>query len=131
MSPLCTPLATTAYTLTVANQYGCKAADTVVVAVDCQESHVRIPNAFTPNGNGENDVFMLKGISIVLHMVIYSRWGEKVFERDNFIAGERANCWDGTYKGQPCATGTYVYFVEMECPSGGTFTRKGTVVLVR
>jgi gliding motility-associated-like protein len=129
-SPVCLPLATTEYILKVYNQY-CHVSDTIVVAVDCQESHVRIPNAFTPNGDGANDVFMIKGISIVKHMVIFGRWGEKVFERDNFIAGDKASCWDGTYKGQKCAPGTYIYFVEMECPSGGTFSRKGSFILVR
>jgi gliding motility-associated-like protein len=129
-SPVCLPLATTEYVLQVQNRF-CKAADTVVVAVDCQESHVRIPNAFTPNGDGVNDVFMIKGISIVKHMVIFGRWGEKVFERNNFIAGDRTSCWDGSYNGQKCAPGTYVYFVEMECPSGGTFSRKGSFILIR
>lgn len=130
-SPLCTPLASTDYTITVKNQYGCKASDTVVVAVDCQESHVRIPNAFTPDGNGANDVFIVKGISIIKHMVIFDRWGLKVYERDNFIAGDRSSCWDGTYNGKKCPTGAYVYFVEMECPAGGSFSRKGSFVLIR
>jgi len=130
-SPLCTPLASTSYFLTVKNEYGCKASDTIVVAVDCQESHVRVPNAFTPNNDGVNDVFIVKGISIIKHMVIYDRWGEKVYERNNFIAGDRASCWDGTFRGQPCASGAYVYFIEMECPSGGIFSRKGSFVLIR
>jgi gliding motility-associated-like protein len=130
-SPLSTPLATISYTVTVKNQYGCKASDTVVVAVDCQESHVRVPNAFTPDGNGMNDVFIIKGISIIKHMVIFDRWGEKVYERDNFIAGDRSSCWDGSYKGHKCPTGAYVYFVEMECPAGGTFSREGSFVLIR
>jgi gliding motility-associated-like protein len=129
-SPVSTPLATTVYDLTVKNQYGCKASDTVVVAVDCQESHVRIPNAFTPGG-AANDVFIVKGISIIKHMVIFDRWGEKVYEMDNFIAGDRSSCWDGTYKGKKCPTGAYVYFVEMECPAGGVFSRKGSFVLIR
>jgi gliding motility-associated-like protein len=129
-SPVCLPLATTEYVVKVQNRF-CKAYDTVVVAVDCQESHVRIPSAFTPNGDGANDVFMIKGISIVKHMVIFDRWGVKVFERDNFIAGDHASGWDGRFKGQPCAPGAYVYFVEMECPSGGTFSRKGSFLLIR
>lgn len=129
-TPLCKPLATTQYIIKVENKY-CKAADTLVVAVDCKEARVRIPNAFTPNGDGANDVFMLNGISIIRHMVIFSRWGQKVFEKDNFIAGDRTSCWDGTYNGQKCEPGAYVYFVEMECPSGGVFSRKGSVVLIR
>ncbi len=129
-SPVSTPLATTGYYVTVKNQYGCMASDTVVVAVDCQESHVRIPNAFTP-GTGANEVFIVKGISIIKHMVIFDRWGLKVYERNNFIAGDRSSCWDGTYNGKKCPTGVYVYFVEMECPAGGTFSREGSFVLIR
>jgi gliding motility-associated-like protein len=93
--------------VTVKNEYGCKASDTVVVAVDCQESHVRIPNAFTPNGDGRNDVFIVKGISIIKHMAIYNRFGEQVYERNNFIAGDRASCWDGTFRGQDCPSGAH------------------------
>jgi gliding motility-associated-like protein len=129
-APLCTPLATTQYVVQVKNKY-CKITDTVVVAVDCKEARVRIPNAFTPNNDGSNDVFMIKGISIVKHMMIFNRWGQKVFERDNFIAGDRSSCWDGKLNGQHCLPGAYVYFVEMECPSGGTFSRKGSFVLIR
>lgn len=130
-APLCLPLAQTLYTVNVKNQYGCGASDIILVKVRCEEAKVAIPNAFTPNGDGRNDVFMVKGISIIKHMVIYGRWGEKVFERNNFIAGDRSLCWNGTLNGQPAPTGTYVYFVEMQCPSGGLFTRKGTVVLIR
>jgi gliding motility-associated-like protein len=129
-SPVSTPLATTSYTVNVKNQYGCKASDTVAVVVDCQESHVRIPNAFTP-GVGANDVFIVKGISMIKHMAIFDRWGDKVYEKDNFISGDRSSCWDGTSKGRPCPTGAYVYFVEMECPAGGVFSRKGSFVLIR
>ena len=74
---------------------------------------------------------MIKGISVVKHMLIFNRWGEKVFERSNFIASDRSACWDGTYKNIPAPTGAYVYFVEMECPAGGVFTRKGSFVLIR
>ncbi|HVW60799.1 MAG TPA: PKD domain-containing protein, partial [Puia sp.] len=129
-TPLCKPLATIQYIVKVENQY-CKAYDTVVVAVDCKEARVRIPNAFTPNGDGANDVFMLNGISIIRHIMIFSRWGQKVFEKDNVIAGDRASCWDGTCNGQKCEPGAYVYFIEMECPSGGVFSRRGSVVLIR
>ncbi len=83
-SPVSTPLATTAYIVTVKNQYGCRAADTVVVAVDCQESHVRIPNAFTP-ADASNNVFIVKGISIIKHMVVFDRWGKKYTSRIIFF----------------------------------------------
>jgi gliding motility-associated-like protein len=90
-----------------------------------------IPTAFTPNGDGQNDFFIIKGISLIKHLIIYDRWGEKVFERSNFIASDRSACWNGTNKGMPAEAGAYVYFAEMECASGGLFIRKGTVILIR
>ncbi len=128
---LCTPLASTQYKLTVTNQNGCQASDVLDVKVDCEENKVAIPNAFTPNHDGINDVFAIRGISIIKHLVIFGRWGEKVFEKNNFIAGDRGSWWDGNYKGLDAPAGSYVYFVEMECATGGAFTRKGSVVLIR
>ena len=130
-SPVSTPLAQKTYTLTVTNSDGCTATDAVILKLQCQENRVFIPAAFSPNGDGKNDVFSIKGISIVKHLVIYSRWGTPVYERHNYIASDRSTGWDGTFKGDPLPAGTYAYFTEMECPSGGSFTRKGTVVLVR
>jgi gliding motility-associated-like protein len=103
----------------------------VLVKLLCDENRVAIPTGFTPNNDGYNDVFMIKGISMVHHLVIFNRWGQKVFERSNFIAGDRSQCWDGTFKGYPAAEGTYVYLAELECPAGGRFMRKGTITLIR
>ncbi|HTE10186.1 MAG TPA: PKD domain-containing protein, partial [Chitinophagaceae bacterium] len=130
-SPITTAMAETAYTVTVKNKNGCTASDTMVVKLFCDQDKVRIPNAFTPNKDNSNDVFMIKGISLVKHLVIFDRWGERVFERNNFIAGDRSNCWDGNYKGNPASAGSYVYFVEMQCSTGGVFAMKGSVLLIR
>lgn len=130
-APVCTALASTNYVLRVKNQDGCMASDTVAIKIDCAAAHVSVPNVFTPNQDGRNDVFMIKGISLIKHLAIFDRWGEIVFERKNFIAGDRSACWNGTFNGMDVPSGSYVYFVEMECPSGGLFTRKGSVVLIR
>jgi gliding motility-associated-like protein len=129
-SPVCTPLKTNAYAVTVKTQYGCAASDTVVVKLLCDENKVRIPNGFTPNGDGRNDEFIIKGIGMVKHLVIFNRWGQKVFERSNFVAGDRSLCWNGSFNGYAAEAGTYVYFVELECPEG-SFSKKGTMTLVR
>jgi gliding motility-associated-like protein len=129
-NPLSTPLTSKSYAITVKNQYGCAATDTIVVKVLCNENRVRIPNGFTPNGDGKNDEFMIKGIAIIKHLTIFNRWGQKVYDRSNFVAGDRSLCWNGTFNGYPAEAGTYVYFVEMDCPEG-TFTRKGTMTLIR
>lgn len=130
-APVSIPLAQTQYILTVKNNVGCFAKDSMLIKMTCDEAKVAIPNAFTPNGDGKNDEFVIKGISLIKHMIIYNRWGQRVFERNNFIAADRAACWDGTLNGYPASPGTYVYFIEMQCPTGGAFTRKGSFVLVR
>lgn len=86
-----------------------------------------IPNTFTPNGNGQNDVFkvysnVLKG----LHLMIFNQWGEKVFETTNLQNG-----WDGSFRGKPQPVGVYVYVARLLFEDGVTVTQKGTINLVR
>ncbi len=130
-APTCTTNETINYTLTAKTQDGCSSSDQVVIKMECDEARVSIPNAFTPNRDGLNDLFVIKGISIIKHMVIYDRWGEKVFERSNFNPADPSACWDGYFNGMEAAAGGYVYFAEMQCPTGGIFIRKGTVMLIR
>jgi len=129
--PVCTPKKPEIYTVRVVNNVGCSASDTVSVKLICEAARVRIPEAFSPNNDGHNDRFDILGIGLVDHLVIFDRWGERVFERSNFYTADLSSQWDGSFHGQPAPVGTYVYFVEMSCPTGGGFTRKGTVVLVR
>jgi len=129
--PVCTPKKPELYQVLVTNDVGCHARDTVPVKLLCIEANVRIPEGFSPNGDGHNDRFNILGIGEVDHLVIYDRWGVKVFERDHYYTADVGAQWDGTFHGQPAPTGVYVYFVQMSCPSGGSFTRRGTVVLVR
>jgi gliding motility-associated-like protein len=130
--PVCVPRQDERYVVTVAAGDGCEASDTVAVKLICDEARVRIPDAFTPNGDGHNDRFTVIGaISIVNHLVIFDRWGAKVFEADHFYPAAQGSGWDGTMGGKPAPAGVYAYFVEMQCPAGAVFVRKGTVVLVR
>jgi gliding motility-associated-like protein len=129
--PVSTPKRGEIYTVTVTAADGCQASDTVVVKLLCEESRVRIPDAFTPNGDGHNDRFVILGIGEVDHLVIYDRWGVKVFERDHFYTADIGSGWDGTMGGQQAPTGVYAYFAQFTCPTGGAFARQGTVVLIR
>jgi gliding motility-associated-like protein len=130
--PVCTPAQSEQYIVTVTAEDGCVASDTVVVKLICDEAKVRIPDAFTPNGDGHNDRFTILGaIPVVNHLVIYDRWGVKVFEEDHFAPADPNSGWDGTMGGQPQPPGVYVYYAEMQCPAGGVFVRNGTVVLIR
>lgn len=124
-------MAAITYQLLVKNNVGCTDTAQVSLKLQCEESRVFIPSAFSPNNDGNNDRFSIKGISIVRHMIIFNRWGKPVYERNNYIASNGTNGWDGTFKGEPLPAGAYTYFTEMECPTGGMFVKKGTVMLIR
>ena len=130
-SPVATPLAPILYTVEVKNPVGCSATDTVTIEIECSDSKVYIPSAFTPNGDGKNDRFEIKGSILIRHIVIYGRWGNVVYERENIWASTNTDWWDGTSHNLPCDVGAYVYLIELQCPSGTLFKRKGTVVLIR
>ena len=92
-------------------------------------SHTRAfaPNAFSPNGDGNNDVFEIYGEDIkTLDMKVFNRWGELVYSTTNSMAG-----WDGSYKGQMQLPGVYTYMVTITYLDNSQESRKGTVTLLR
>ncbi len=130
-APKATPLEPMNYTITVANSDGCIASDTVSIKLLCSNSKIFIPNAFSPNNDGLNDQFVIKGqgITTLNHLRIFDRWGTLIFERKNLRINDPMGAWDGRYKGEPVPMGTYVYIVEMSC-NENTFTQKGSVTVV-
>jgi len=89
---------------------------------------ILLPNAFTPDGDGLNDVFKAIGQPDKLtsfSMKIFNRWGQTVFESKDVMQG-----WDGTIKGAEAPAGTYVFRVEYAI-SNRNFDTSGTVILVR
>jgi gliding motility-associated-like protein len=126
MTPMVKPVSTTAYTLSVVTTDGCKASATENVEVFYD---VRLPAAFTPNGDGHNDVFRVPPSVLVpiRRFAVYNREGGMVFYTNNVSEG-----WDGTYRGHLQPAGTYVWFVEYNDPvTGAVGEKQGTVVLVR
>jgi gliding motility-associated-like protein len=88
---------------------------------------VYIPNIFSPNNDGFNDVFYVRGKEIEsLHFLIYNRWGNLVFESNELSQG-----WDGTQNGKMCEAGVYAFVAEVRFKDGREENRKGTVTLVR
>jgi len=86
-----------------------------------------VPNIFSPNGDGENDILFVRGEYIEhIEFAVYDRWGAEVFRSNDIQRG-----WDGTYKGAPCHTGVYAYYVIAQFSDGEQLTKKGTVTLVR
>jgi gliding motility-associated-like protein len=86
-----------------------------------------VPNAFTPNGDGKNDVLYVYGTNIKsLTLTIYDQYGEMIFRSESKSSG-----WDGTYKGKIEPVGVYMYFVEAIMNDGQTVTKKGSITLLR
>ncbi len=91
------------------------------------ESVLRIPNAFTPNGDGLNDLFVVKGTLMKeFIMKIYSRSGDLIFETTDQLQG-----WDGTYKGREMPFNTYIYSIKAVDEVGKTLNREGKILLIR
>ncbi len=129
-----TALETATHQIEVKNMHGCKANDDVKITVDCSKANLLLPTAFTPDNNGRNDWFfpLTRGYRTINKMVIYNRWGNKVFERNNFAPNTASLGWDGRRSDlQGMDAGVYVWFVEAVCDMGQTVSLKGTVTLVR
>jgi gliding motility-associated-like protein len=125
--PVARPLHPTIFTLMGMNEYGCR--DTAYVNIDIDYTMPDfIPNAFSPNGDGVNDVFRIENITYqkLVEFRIFNRWGKQVFE-----VSDPAKGWDGTQDNKPSDIGTYYYLVRLNYPDGTTKTFKGDVVLIR
>jgi gliding motility-associated-like protein len=127
-NPVATPLISTVYTVTAKGVNGCVNSDTISVKVDLNENRfLGLPNSFTPNGDGLNDCFGVRywGQVDKLDFSIYNRFGQRVFFTNNV-----ANCWDGTFKGEPQNAGVFVYVIKAKTICGN-INKKGTVTLLR
>lgn len=127
------PRETTQYMVEVRNDGGCTARDQVTVFVICTGANVFIPNTFSPNGDGANDVFYPRGTGLfsIKTLRIFNRWGEVVFEKNNFNPNDAASGWNGTYKGVRLTPDVYVYTADILCDNSTVLTLKGNVALIQ
>jgi gliding motility-associated-like protein len=132
-----TPIATITdnikYIVEVSNPGGCTARNEVSIETLCNGFNVFIPNTFSPNGDGMNDVFYPrgKGLFTVRNMKIFNRWGELVFSKSEFAANNPANGWNGTFNGKALTPDVYVYSIEVVCDNNQIIPMKGNIMLVR
>lgn len=129
-SPEATLYDTTTFVVTVTDSIGCTYTDSVTVkcvSVVCGKPNIFIPNAFTPNNDGKNDQLCFSGDWVdEFHIVIFTRWGEKVYESDNM-----SECWDGRFRNNWCMPGVYVYHCRIKCQDGQVGQFKGDITLIR
>lgn len=126
-SPLATPKEPTHYVVTGANEYGCMSTDTAFVDIDYRVIN-QLPNAFSPNGDGLNDVFKIQNINFrrLVEFRVFDRWGNQVFETINPAIG-----WDGNVKGKAANADVYYYIIRLGYADDVVETFKGDVTLVR
>ncbi len=127
LSPVVQPVSTTLYTITATNDLGCSASDDVLVTVIpyC----VRVRNAFTPNGDGINDIWKVYDNYECLRNVtvhVFNRYGSEIYSSKDYH-----NDWDGRYKGKSVPDGTYYAVVDFVLISGKSFTAKTDLTILR
>ena len=121
------PTVTTKYVVQTSNSPYCKRTDFVTVKVDFTCGDFFVPNAFSPNGDGLNDMINVHGFCIgTYNLQIFSRWGEKVFETSSLTES-----WDGTFRGKNMDTGVFVYRADGITIDGRPFNIKGNITLIR
>jgi gliding motility-associated-like protein len=123
LRPVASPLVTTTYTLS-AGAGGCASSDQVTVTV---RPAIRIPNAFTPNGDGQDDTWQIEFIEQFPDntVTVFNRWGNRIFSAENY---SRANEWRGDINGQPAPVGTYYYVVVTKGPLGKSYAGSITIL---
>ena len=130
--PVATPPKTTKYTVNVTSDFGCAASDDVTIFVKCDGSQIWLPNTFMP-GALENNFFYPhgKGVGNISRFRIYDRWGELIYDIQNFPANDKSYGWDGTYKNQPLKPDVFVYVLNGNCSNGEQIEVKGDITLIR
>jgi gliding motility-associated-like protein len=120
---------TTLFTLTATDGI-CTKSDTVLVQTFgfiCEDSYIYIPNAFSPNGDAENDILYVRG-QLIDKMIfrVFDRWGEMVFESQDRSIG-----WDGTFRGKKMDPDVYDYYLKAVCIDGDEAIIKGNITLLK
>ncbi|HEX8314633.1 MAG TPA: M43 family zinc metalloprotease [Flavisolibacter sp.] len=132
-SPVAAPPHTTQFELLAKNEFQCTDTAMAIVRTHSGEG-VYISTAFTPNGDGKNDIFYIVSgpeVTQVKSFAVYNRWGQAVFNMQNFAANSPLYGWDGKLGGKEAPSQVYVYYVTVVLKGGKEKAYKGTVTLVR
>jgi gliding motility-associated-like protein len=130
--PTATARASQHFEVDVQNQYACKAKGYAQINT-ISGGRVSIPNAFSPNGDGRNDVFYIMGnqeIKVIKSFSIFNRWGMTVFSKNNIPPNDPGFGWNGLDNGRPSTAESYVYVVVIEFKDGTQQVYRGSIVLI-
>ncbi|MFH1320373.1 MAG: gliding motility-associated C-terminal domain-containing protein, partial [Bacteroidota bacterium] len=130
-NPVSTPAGTTVYYVSGTDANGCTNTDSVLIVV-IDDVGIDIPDIFSPNNDGENDVYYIYGKGIKnIKFIVFDRWGEKVYEAKevtNGLNGKIIPGWDGSFRGKPMDPAVFVYYLEA---NDGEIIRQGNITLIR
>jgi len=132
LNPMVKPQNTTLFTVSVEDEFGCRAKDQIQVLV-LKDRFVALPTGFSPNGDGRNDLLLVHGKegTRIVSLEVYDRWGERIFELTDFDVNRQDIGWDGTYRGKDVAEGVYLWLIEAEFPDGYRDVVKGHTTVIR
>jgi len=131
-TPDANPKFNTTYSVMFTDNNGCSNSGSIEVIVVCKNMNLFIPNTFSPNGDGSNDIFYPrgKGLDRVKLLRIFNRWGEVVFEKKDFPVNDPSQGWNGTFKGRKPIADVYVYQAEVFCENGELIKINGNIALI-
>lgn len=131
-SPWLSPNDQTTITLEILDQSGCLASDQVILLVE-KDFPVLVPTGFSPNEDRNNDVLIVHGMPGIRieSFVVIDRWGEVVFEREDFLVNDPQGNWDGSFRGQPLNAGVYLWQATVRYPDGNGEQLHGETTLIR
>ncbi len=134
LNPIATPIQQTTYEVIVTSNEGCTASAPISIIVS-KNVDIYVPNAFSPNGDGINDVFLIyaggNAIAEINSFLIFSRWGESVFEYYNFSPNDPQFGWDGKFRNEILDPAVFIWFAEVELIDGSKRLLEGGVNLVK
>ncbi|MEL6668857.1 MAG: gliding motility-associated C-terminal domain-containing protein, partial [Bacteroidota bacterium] len=132
-NPWSTPFENVIYTLTITDSMGCTATDEIEIQL-IRDLDIYVPSGFSPNNDGVNDrltVFAGQSVAIVRRMMVFDRWGELVFERNDFSPNDLSLGWNGHFRGEPMNPAVFTWLVEVEYIDGSRQATAGDVTLIR
>ncbi len=132
-SPTVNPLDPTRYAVVVTDRNGCTAGASVLINVE-KERNIYVPNVFSPNNDAVNDIWFVNGglgVKTIKVLKVFDRWGELMYEANNFLPNDPSYGWDGRFKGSVMQPAVFVYFMEVEFIDGQTIPYKGDITIVR
>jgi gliding motility-associated-like protein len=128
------PPYTNTYTLTIQDANGCTGSDAVEVKVE-KDRGVFVPTGFSPNADANNDLLVVHGVARMVRAItifrVYDRWGELVYEDQDFGVNDLARGWNGQFRGKDCDPGVYVWYLEVLYNDGFTERLHGNTTLIR